>query len=197
MSLVSPTKLEAADDEPLSPTVSESNGDPVSHEEYSARMDEIMDDSDGDAASEDGFIYDGVDAPQLGYREQLREALSDDGDDDDEALQDEKDELRVEQIVGNGNGVPPALLVDDELASNLVCGARCNVPVAHVPRALNTLCRRACSCRRGRSWTTPTTAQTPQPPGQHSYTQQYPVCARSCHSRAPLARRRALHSQTT
>ena len=71
MSLTSPTKLDAAvdDDEPLSPTGSEADGDPVTNEEYSARMDEIMDSDDDDGGSENGFIYDGVDAPQLGRRE--------------------------------------------------------------------------------------------------------------------------------
>lgn len=124
MSQDSQPQLDAADDEPLSPAASE-NGDnePVTHEEYSARMEEIMDDSDDAAGSEDGFIYDGVDAPKLDYKDQLREALSDDGA-DDEVIQ---DELQVEHIVGNGS-VPPALVVDDDVASNQVRRVPCLPP---------------------------------------------------------------------
>ncbi|EJD52339.1 hypothetical protein AURDEDRAFT_180960 [Auricularia subglabra TFB-10046 SS5] len=126
MSFASPPRLDTVDHDALSQAGSDEDVDagPVSHAEYSARMEEILDDS-GSEGSEDGFIYDGVDAPKLDYKDQLREALSDDGADDEGVLEDEKDELRVEQMVGhhgNGNGVPPPLIVaqdnEDELASN-------------------------------------------------------------------------------
>lgn len=182
MSLASPTKLDVADDESPSPTAS------VTHEEYSARMEEIMDDSDDDGGggSEDGFIYDGVDAPQLGYREQLREALSDEEGDEDEVLQDVQDEKQVEQIVGNangnGNGVPPAVVVDDELASNDVrcaCAWSFVLTSSRARRARNAHSPHAYSCRPGRSSTIHTSAQSPQRAGPRSSTRLYRVYAPS------------------
>jgi hypothetical protein len=90
--------------------------DEVNQEDYAARMDEIMDSDEDD---EEGFVYDGVDAPQQEYKDQLRDALS---DDDAESFQNEKEEQTVEHLVGtdiafkvhSDNG-------DDELTSNGVC----------------------------------------------------------------------------
>ncbi|EJD38394.1 hypothetical protein AURDEDRAFT_172635 [Auricularia subglabra TFB-10046 SS5] len=122
MSFASPPRLDSVDDDALSQAGSNEDVDagPVSYAEYSARMEEILDDSCSES-SEDGFIYDGVDAPKLDYKDQLREALSDDGADEG-VLEDEKDELRVAPlIVAQDN--------DEELASHQVCMLSPNVQV--------------------------------------------------------------------
>ena len=83
------------DDEKLSAAGFEDGDALVNEHEYAARMIEIMD-SDHSDDDDDGFVYDGVDAPKLDYKDQLRDALSD----DDEDVENAKDERTVEQIIG-------------------------------------------------------------------------------------------------
>ena len=83
----------------------------VNADEYAARLGELMDSESED--EDEGFVYDGVDAPQQDYKDQLRDALSDDGEDEDEA----QEERAVEHILN----VPGVLNIpndDDELSSN-------------------------------------------------------------------------------
>ncbi|KAH7107981.1 Golgi CORVET complex core vacuolar protein 8-domain-containing protein [Auriculariales sp. MPI-PUGE-AT-0066] len=94
-------------------------GSDVDAGEYTAQLEEVMDSDD-----DEGFVYDGIDAPRRDYSEQLRDALSDEGeqyddDKDDESAENEKEELAVEHNVG----VPIVTTVrvdddyDDELSN--------------------------------------------------------------------------------
>ncbi|KAH9929603.1 Golgi CORVET complex core vacuolar protein 8-domain-containing protein [Epithele typhae] len=119
----------AGEDPHLSDTDEDNAPDAVIMGDYSARFEELMSDGDNggeqgeddaDDDEEEGFVYDGVDAdPTGGYREQLRQVLGADHEEDEleeeqeverslvhEVAENEKFAATIEDEAALGNGSP-------------------------------------------------------------------------------------------